>query len=907
MRAQRVLGFLLFSGWFGGSVWAQQYVISTVAGGAAPPSPTAAIKASIGDPVRAAADAAGNVYFSSLHSIFKVDSAGTMTRFAGNGRPGNLGDGGAATAAQLMFPMGIAFDAAGNLFVADRDAHVVRRISTAGIIQTVAGNGTPGYQGDGGAATAARLNGPFAVAVDAAGNLYIADTGNLVIRKVSAGGTISTYAGNGVRGFAGDGGGASGASFNGPEAVAVDANGVLYIADTFNGRIRRVAADGTITTAAGTGSTGIYGGDNGPPANAGLSLPTDVAVDRSNNVFIADFGNSRIRMVANAVITTVAGNNNGAPIVEGEEAVNARLNGPTGVAVDRTGNFFFVEAGIGSGTGLARGDFKIWKVSSAGVLTTFAGNGLPSYGGDGGAATSAQLDTPTGVALDSSGNLLIADSQNHRVRRVSGGVITTVTGTGTAGFNGEVQLVASAQLNTPHGVAADAAGNIYIADTGNNRVREGQPGGNLFTVGGNGNASYFGDGSAATRGSVNQPQGVAVDAAGNIYIADTLDNVVRKVTTDGVINTIAGFGTPGFSGDGGPAIKARLNRPRAVAVDAAGNVYVADTDNGRVRKIDPLGNISTLAGDPQSGAPLLAPRGIAVDRAGNVFVSDTGHNQVLRIAASGGVAAIAGDGTCCYSGDGGIAAAAQLNQPAGLALDAAGNLYVADSGNNAIRVLAPVSGAIQVAAIGNAASNLTGPVAPGELVVLYGTGLGAVQSVLFNGTPGPLLYAAPGQVGAAVPYGVTSGTVQIVAQSVGMSSAPVSVAVAATAPGLFTLNGSGRGQAAATNQNGTQNGDGAPAPVGSVLSLFATGAGQTSPAGIDGKAAGTVLPTPLAPVSVTIGGVPATVQFAGGASGVIAGVMQVNAMVPAGASGTVPVVVSIGGAPSQGGVTVVVK
>ncbi|HEY1493370.1 MAG TPA: hypothetical protein VGF49_02460, partial [Candidatus Solibacter sp.] len=240
MRAQRVLVFLLF----GGSVWAQQYVISTIAGGAAPPTPVAAAKASVGDPTRVAVDAAGNVYFSSLHSIFKVDSSGIMTRFAGNGRPGNSGDGGQASSAQMMFPMGIAVDAAGNVFVADRDANVVRRIAPTGIIQTVAGNGTPGYQGDFGPATAAQLNAPFAVAVDPLGSLYIADTNNVVIRKVTPDGTISTYAGSGSRGFAGDGGTARNAWFDGPEGVAIDANGVLYIADTFNGRIRRVAADG---------------------------------------------------------------------------------------------------------------------------------------------------------------------------------------------------------------------------------------------------------------------------------------------------------------------------------------------------------------------------------------------------------------------------------------------------------------------------------------------------------------------------------------------------------------------------------------------------------------------------------------------------------------------------------------
>jgi uncharacterized protein (TIGR03437 family) len=871
MRAQRVLGFLLL----GGSVWAQQYVISTIAGGAAPPTPVLAGKASVGDPVRVAADAAGNVYFSSLHSVFKVDSAGVMTRFAGNGRAGNTGDGAQAGSAQLLFPMGIAVDGAGNIFVADRDAAVVRRIAPTGVIQTVAGSGTPGYTGDGGPATSAQLNGPFAVAVDAQGNLFIADTGNLVVRKVAGDGTISTYAGSGTLGFAGDGGAATNAWLNGPEGVALDAAGNLFIADTFNGRIRRVAADGTITTFAGVGTTGIYGGDNGPPASAGLSLPTDVAVDRSGNLYISDFGNSRIRIVSNGVITTVAGRNNGAPIVEGEEAVNARLNGPTGVGVDRTGSFYFVEAGIGSGTGLARGDFKVWKVSSTGLMTTLAGNGLPNFGGDGASATTAQLDTPTGVAVDASGNVLIADSQNQRVRKVSRGTITTIAGTGAPGFNGDVVLPANAQLNTPRGVAADRSGNYFLADTGNRRVREGQPGGNLFTKAGNGNASYFGDGMQATLASVNQPEGVAADAAGNVYIADTFDNVVRKVSANGVITTIAGFGTPGFGGDGGPATSAKLNHPRGVAVDALGNVYVADTANNRVRKIDPVGTISTVAGNgtvdfvvPDGAATqqgLSDPRGVAVDQAGNVYVAETGHNRVRKISPAGAITTIAGNGTCCYTGDGGLGTAAQLNQPWGLAVDAEGNVYVADSGNNAIRVLTPASANIQLGAVVNAASNLPGPVAPGELVVLYGTGLAGVQTVLFNGTAGPLLYTTSGQAGAAVPYAVSGGTVQVVAQSAGTSSAPVAVSVAPTAPGVFTADGSGRGQAAAVNQGGTPNGTAAPASAGSVISLFVTGEGQTSPAGIDGKTAGSVLPAPLAPVSVAIGGTPATVQYAGAA------------------------------------------
>ena len=901
MGLHRVPGFLLFCG----SVWAQQYVISTIAGGAPPATPASAAAASIGDPTRLATDGAGNVYFGSLHSVFKVDAGGTLTRLAGNGRAGNSGDGGPASAAQLSFPMGIAVDAAGNVFVADRDAAVVRKIAANGTISTVAGTGTAGFAGDGSAAAAAQLNGPFGVAVDAAGNLYIADTNNQVVRKVSGDGTISTVAGNGMTGYSGDGGAARNAWLNGPESVAVDAAGNLYIADTFNGRIRRVAVDGTISTAAGVGSTGVYSGDGGPANLAGISLPTDVAVDRAGNLYIADFGNGRVRVVSNGLIATAAGRNDGAPLMEGEAAVNVRLEGPTGVTVDPGGStIYFVQAGIGSGTGLAVGNYKVWKVSTAGILSTFAGSGSPSYSGDGGAATAAQLSGPAGVAVAASGVVYIADTQNQRVRAVSpGGIISTLAGTGAAGFNGEIALPRTALLNLPHGMAADAAGNWYVADTANNRIRKVQPGGNLFTIAGNGNASYFGDGGPAIQSSVNQPQGVALDAAGNVYIADTLNHAVRKVTPDGAINTLAGTGNPGYSGDGGPASKARLSLPSAVAVDANGNVYVADTGNNQVRRIDPLGTITTV----DTGGALSAPRGVAVDRAGNVYIADTGNHRVRRVAAGAPATTIAGNGACCYSGDGALALDSMWNQPWAVAVDAGGNVYVTDPANNAVRMLSPVSAGLTVGAVTNAASNLPGAVAPGELVVLYGTGLGGTRTVLFNGAAGPLLYAAPGQVGAAVPYEVGGGPVQVTVQSAGAASAPVAVASAPTAPGLFTADGSGAGQAAAVNQDGTRNGTAAPAAAGSVLSLYATGEGQTAPPGVDGKLGASPLPQPVAPVTVRIGGLAAEVRFAGGAAGQIAGVMQVNVVVPAGLAGAVPVVLTVGGVASQAGVTVAVR
>ncbi len=262
MRAHRVLGFLSAALLSMAGAQAQQYVISTIAGGVPTITPTTALSASIGDPTRLASDAAGNIYYTSQHSVFKVDPSGLLTRFAGNGRGGNAGDGGPASQAQLNFPMGIAIDASNNVYIADRDSHVVRKVAANGIISTVAGTGTAGFSGDSGPATSARINKPMGVAVDASGNVYIADTGNEAVRKVTAAGVISTYAGTGTRGDQGDGGQARNALLDGPEAVAVDALGNLYIADTFNGRIRRVAADGSINTFAGIGTTGVFSAED---------------------------------------------------------------------------------------------------------------------------------------------------------------------------------------------------------------------------------------------------------------------------------------------------------------------------------------------------------------------------------------------------------------------------------------------------------------------------------------------------------------------------------------------------------------------------------------------------------------------------------------------------------------------
>jgi sugar lactone lactonase YvrE len=328
-----------------------------------------------------------------------------------------------------------------------------------------------------------------------------------------------------------------------------------------------------ITTVAGNGTNG-FSGDNGAATNARLYHPTGLAFDSTGNLFIADQSNNRIRKVdTNGIITTVAGKSGSGSSGDGGAATNASLNSPQTVGFDAAGNLYI--AGYT--------DCRVRKVDASGIITTVAGNGAWAYSGDGGWAISASLNHPTGVTFDASGNMYISDCWNNRVRKVdANGIITTVAGKGTQGFSGDGGTATNASLSNPYAVAFDVAGNMYIPDWQNNRIRKVATNGIITTVAGGGSG---GDGGLATNASLNQPQGVAFDAFGNLYIADWANSRVRKVANNGIISTVVGNGSYGYSGDGGAATKASLNEPPCIVFDIAGNMFIADWQNNRVREV----------------------------------------------------------------------------------------------------------------------------------------------------------------------------------------------------------------------------------------------------------------------------------------------------------------------------------
>jgi sugar lactone lactonase YvrE len=701
MRFSRAFFLALF--FWGVTTTAQN--IRTAAGGALP-NGVAATTASVAVPYGLAMNTAGNLFVacSAQNAICEVSSGGTLTIVAGTGGGGYAGDGSPATSAQLDFPSAAAFDQAGNLFIADTSNNAIRRVAAGtGVITTVAGTGVAGYSGDGGAATSAQLNSPVGVTVDTAGNIFIADTVNNVIRRVDAGtNNITTVAGTGVAGYSGDGGVATSAQLFGPSGVAFDQAGDLFIADSSNSVVRRVDAQtGTITTFAGNNVAG-YSGDGGSALAAQLDFPSSVVLDASGNLYIADYSNNVVRRVnaQTGVITTIAGNGITGYGGDGGSATSAELNSPAGVLLDQAGDLYIADTW----------NNRVRRVDAqTAVITTVAGNGFAGLTGDGALAVNAELSVPSSVVVDSSDNLVIADFADNCVREVNAqsGIITLIAGSGVAGYSGDGGSATIAQLNTPSGVFLDQQGNLYIADSANNVIRRVDAQTNFITtVAGTGDAGYAGDGGAATTAQLNYPTDVAVDAAGDIFIGDYQNQCIREVNGQtGTITTVAGNGIAGYSGDGGSATSAELNYPAGVALGLTGDIFIADYTNNRIRRVDARsGLITTVAGNGTGGysgdgaaatsAELNMPSGVFIDQSGAIFIADSVNNLVRRVDANSGlIATVAGNGTAGFSGDGSLAISAELSFPMGVAVDATGQMWIADSTNNRIRqVDAPPAG-----------------------------------------------------------------------------------------------------------------------------------------------------------------------------------------------------------------------
>lgn len=590
----------------------------------------------------------------------------------------------------------------GSFYVADADNDMVMKVATDGTLLVVAGNGIEGHTGDGGLAVNAALFGPWGVAVDSQGNVYIAEYGGLneggSIRMVSAAtGIISTIAGTGAPGFSGDNGPAVFAGFSHPIAVAVDPSGNVYFIDSGNQRIRWFRPGGLIHTLAGGGQISGTSANGLLATSASLGGMWRLRADFAGNIDFIEHDTDLIRQISpGGILSTIAGG--GASIADGIPALQTAFV-PSGLDVDAKGNLYIADYLTSSIREVAGGQMK-----------TIAG-GARGFGGDGGPASMAAFNFPSGaVAVSPSGDVYVADTENLRIRKVSGGVVQTVAGNGQFRLAGNNGPAASATMYYPSGVRT-ANGNTYITEPTLNRIRRIAADGTISIFAGDGIYGYSGDGGPALGARLAYPTFLTLDSAGDVYFSDSLNNAIRKIDTSGVITSVAGIsslgvGFQGYSGDRGAAAQALLREPAGLDFDGEGNLWFADSGNHAIRVIDPHGFIYTMAGTgvagysgdggPAAAAQLNSPQGLRVFGPGTVeesiYFSDTGNNCVRRIRNVGGkwvIDTVAGNGRAGYSGDMGPAASASLDDPLGLEFDASGNIYVADHLNSVVRAFRP--------------------------------------------------------------------------------------------------------------------------------------------------------------------------------------------------------------------------
>ncbi len=669
---------------------AQTGIVTTVAGKGYPNGAVEstgdggpALDAILAVPSDVKVDQAGNIYIAEGARIRKVTLDGKIDTIAGNGENGYSGDGGPAREAKIRGGPTIALDRDGNLLIADSESHRIRKVAAAtGMITTIAGNGLGGYSGDGGPAGSAQLRYPYSLTPDRDGNLYIADSGNNRIRKIAAGtGMITTVAGDGRDYPVEDNALATATPLPSPFSVTIDNSGNMLVLSA--GQIRKIGADGRVRTIAGRNSFGSP--DDNVPAVQATVAASLIEADGNGNIFFADNNDSRIRYVfplqlANGVPAVTINT----PSATGSFTSGSRLVELKGTALsagtvarvrwvsDR--GFSGLATGAASWTvldlpllgGLNRvtvyAEDPVGATGSATISITYhperlirriAGRSSNSLGfdGDGGPALEALLWSPTGIAADTTGNLYIADTINFRIRKVSpDGAISTFAGTGNLGARGDGGPAVNAEFNQPTALAIDAEGNLYLADTLNHRIRKISTNGLITTFAGNGREDFAGDGGPATAASLASPNGIAFDRQGNLYIADTGNNRIRRVDKKtGTMTTVAGNGSAGLGGDEGPAANASLDAPVDLAVDRRDNLFIVDRNNKRLRKVDSSGIISTFVVDERAAGepgnpfnPLLTFDGIIVDGTDNLYLSSQSDGKIYKYTQGGQATIIAG-------------------------------------------------------------------------------------------------------------------------------------------------------------------------------------------------------------------------------------------------------------------------
>ena len=628
-----------------------------------------------------ATDPHGNIYIShrSQNRIRKLSPNGTITTIAGNGIVGFSGDGGPALESSLNFPAGLVFDKE-NLYVADRNNHRIRKIDSKGIISTVAGTGIPECCNDNGLAVEAHLYFPSDIDVDTEGNLYISDRSNNRIRKVNSDGIITTMAGLGKPGYGGDFGPADKALLKYPFGISLDNKGNFYIADRGNNRVRKIDQRGIITTIAGDG-THSFGGDYGPANQSSLAFPTDVTVDSLGTVYIADRNNNRVRKIDRlGVITTLMGLSQTEFNGDNEISAETTLHLPFALALNGEDRLLVVD----------RNHFRVREVRlQSNQVETVAGNGTFLFRGDGGPGGGATLEAPSGIAVDSKGNVLFADRLHQRIRRVGGnGIIETVIGNGKQGNEGNGRPGIEATLHLPEVLVMDREDNIYLTQRSGNAwiIRKSNAEGIITHFAGNGRQGNTGDGGPAIEASFHTISDIAADGIGNIFIADSINRNIRKIDKQGIISTIAEASLEALGTE---------VHPNGIVVDKAGSIFFSDSGSSKVYKIDTSGAITLIAGtgdfgDHGDGGPALeaglrSPGGLAIGPDGFLYIAEQTTHRIRKVDSSGIITGYVGTGKFGYSGDGGPAIEANIKNPFRMDFDREGNLYFSDRDNNRIR------------------------------------------------------------------------------------------------------------------------------------------------------------------------------------------------------------------------------